>query len=193
MFGIFGLILSLIIIVIYSIVYSVLVLIILYTFSKLTRIGWLKKMMKFRLLTFLALWTVFGIAFLFYHFSYWQDSGFGDSYKIPIGNNYQVSNIDGVSTYFEDSKSGGGRQAFLTNFSIANNKLCANFQGFNSTDCKDCFIVFDTETSKMYEFYSTHEYETFARENHLPLPDSFREFMDNYNDYWTKNRRWYLP
>ena len=193
MFGIFGIIISLIVIVIYSIVYSSLVLTIFYTLSKLTNIELIKRLMAFKFLTFMTLGTIFGIAFMFYHFSYWRDSGFGDSFKIPIGNSYQVSNIDGASTYFEDSKSGGGRQAFLTNFTIADKKLCANFQGFNSTDCKDCFIVFDTEISKMYEFKSTNEYVIFARQNNLPLPENFKEFMDNYTDYWTKNSKWYLP
>ena len=149
--------------------------------------------MNFKFLTYISFGTFFGIAFLVYYFSYWRDSGFGDSFKIPIGNGYQVSNIDGASTYFEDSKLGGGRQAFLTNFTIADKKLCANFQGFNSTDCNDCYIVFDTKLEKIYEFHSSEEYKSFAKSNALPYAESFKEFMENYNAYWAKNGKWYLP
>ena len=149
--------------------------------------------MNVKFLTFILLGTFFGIVFLINHFSYWRDSGFGDSFKIPIGNGYQVSNIDGASTYFEDSKSGDGRQAFLTNFTIVDEKLCASFQGFNSTDCTDCYIVFDTKLDKMYEFYTSDDYKLFAKTNNLPFPESFKEFMENYNDYWTRNSKWFLP
>jgi len=193
MFGIFGLIISLIIIFIYSLIYAGLGLTIIYILSKLTNFSWIERAMNFKVLTFISLGTFFGIAFLIYHFSYWRDSGFGDSFKIPIGNGYQVSNIDGASTYFEDSKSGGGRQAFLANFVVADKKLCAKFQGFNSTECEDCYIVFDTKLEKMYEFYSTDEYRIFANSNNLPVAESFKEFMENYNDYWSKNSKWYLP
>lgn len=193
MFGIFGFIFSLIIIFIYSIVYAALGLIIIYTLSKRTSYEWIKQMMNYKLIIFINLATIFGLVFLVYHFSYWRDSGYGDSFKIPIGNNYQVSNIDGAETYFEDSKLGNSRQAFLTTFTVEHKKLCANFTGFNSYDCTDCYIVFDSDSSKMYEFHSTNEYETFAKQNNLPFPEDFRGFMDNYNNYWTKNSRWYLP
>ncbi|MFT3705551.1 MAG: hypothetical protein QM802_24490 [Agriterribacter sp.] len=193
MFGIFGLVISLIIIFIYSLIYAGLGLLIIYILSKITKVKWIKRVISFRLLTFISLGIFFGIVFLIYHFSYWRDKGFGDSFRIPIGNGYQVSNIDGISTYFEDSKSGGGRQAFLTNFTVDKGKLCANFQGFNSTDCQDCYIVFDTKLKKMYEFYSGEEYKLFATKNGLPFTESFKEFTENYNDYWTRNSKWYLP
>jgi hypothetical protein len=149
--------------------------------------------MSFKFLTFIILGTLFGIIFLFYRFSYWQNSGFSDSYIIPIGNNYQVNNIGGASTYFEDSKGGNSRQAFLTTFIVADKKLCAKFEGFNSTDCNNCYIVFDTELEKMHEFYSVKDYETFALKNHLPMTNSFKEFNENYKDYWSQNNKWYLP
>jgi len=85
MFGIFGLIISLIIIFIYSLIYAGLGLTIIYILSKLTNLRWVKKAINFKFLTFISLGTFFGIAFLFYHFSYWRDRGFGDSFKIPIG------------------------------------------------------------------------------------------------------------
>ncbi len=193
MFGIVGLIISLFVIFFYSLIYAGLCLIIIYVGSKLTHFRWANKAVNFKFKTFVLLGTFFGIAFLFYHFSYWRDSGFGDSFKIPIGNGYKVSNIDGSETFFEDSKSGGGRQAFLTKIAIVDKKLCANFQGFNSDDCTDCYIVFDTKLEKMYEFHSSEEYKVFAMKNNLPVAESFRDFMETYYDYWSRNSKWYLP
>ena len=193
MFGIFGLIISLVKIFIYSTVYSILTLTAFYILSKTTKIVWIKKLMNFKFATFIVLGAFYGISFLIYSFSYWQDSGFGDSFKIPIGNGFQVSNIDGTSTYFEDEKIAYSRQASLTNFTVSDKKLCASFQGFNSNDCNDCYIVFDTKKSKMYEFHSTNEYENFAKANNLPFPDDFKPFMDNYKEYWDSHSKWYLP
>lgn len=189
MFGIFWLLFLLFKIFIYSIVYAIVTLIIIYLVSKTTSIIWIRKIMALKVLSFIALVIVYGIIFFVYSFSYWQDNGFGDSFKIPFGNGYQVSNIDGTSTYFEES----GRQAFLTDLSIENGKLCANFQGFNSTDCQDCYIVFDSEKSKMYEFSSRRDYELFATKNHLPFPHDFKDFMTIYYEYWESHDRWYLP
>ena len=193
MFGIFGLIISLIIIFIYSLIYAGLSQTIIFALAKLTNLTWPKKLTEYKYLTFSYLCFFFGIVFLINHFSYWNDGGFGDSYRIPIGNGYQVSNIDGAQTYFEDSKTGGGRQAFLTKFALANKKLCANFQGFNSSDCVDCYLVFDTKLEKIFEFYSSEQYEVFAKANNLPVIESFKDFMENYDVYWSKNSKWYLP
>lgn len=193
MFGIFGLFISLIKIFIYSLIYAGFGLTIIYLLSKLTNFTWLKRAMRFKFLIFTSLGMLFGISFLIYHFSYWSDSGYGDSFKIPIGNGYHISNIDGASTYFEESKSGGGRQAFLTYFIVADKILCAKFQGFNSFDCEDCYLVFDTKIEKMYEFKSSEEYRVFATTHNLPVKESFKEFTENYNDYWARNSKWYLP
>lgn len=103
-----------------------------------------------------------------------------------------MKNIDCADSYFEDTKS-GGRQAYLTKLTVVDNKLYASFEGFNSSGCKDCYIVFDTKIGKMYEFHSGEDYKLFAVTNDLPTANKFNEFKDNYNDYWSKNKKWYLP
>jgi len=45
----------------------------------------------------------------------------------------------------------------------------------------------------MYEFQSSDEYALFANANNLPVAESFKEFMENYTNYWAKNSKWYLP
>ena len=71
------------------------------------------------------------IIFCIYSFSHFGDSGEGDYFLIPISKDYEVKNIDGAETYFEENKNDYSRQAYLEKFIIIDGKLCSKFTGWN--------------------------------------------------------------
>jgi hypothetical protein len=137
---------------------------------------------------------VYTIALFIYAFSYWGYSGLGDYSCIPIGNGFVVSSIDALErSWFEPDRVKYFRQADIINFAIKDNAVCGEFTGFNSTDCKNCFIVFDTKTEKIFEFHTLREYSAFATKNNLPQHERFKSFIDNYTEYWGGLKAIFLP
>lgn len=193
MFSELSFLFQLLVIGFYTLVYALVSLFVLYLLSGIPKLNRLKKIMRSKTLCFSFLFLAYGIAFTYYSLSYWQDRGFGDSYKLPIGNGYYINNIDGAETFFEDEKKTYSRQASLTDFLVKDGRLCARFYGFNSRDCEDCYIVFDTKQSAMREFHSANEYEAFAGIHDLPHIYEFRDFFKNYNEHWQGHDKWYLP
>lgn len=194
MFVIFQFIFLLIKILIYASIYTVLTYLILIALSKLMSFLKQKKVieLEFKPFPFSAIVIFYGIAFFIYAFSNWAESGMGDSFKVPIGKGYEVTSIDGSTTYFKNK----GTDFFLKNFIVFDEKLCSEFERDNGTECNECFIIFDTKRAIMNKFSSLNEYQTFAKDNHLPFPNEFKDFMSNYEDYWSSRRKydkWYLP
>ena len=137
---------------------------------------------------------IYAIALFVYAFSFWGYSGLGDSFCIPVGNGYKVESIDALkSSWFEPDRGEFSRQADIINFKIKDRIICAEFTGFNSEDCQNCFIVFDTKSEKISEFHSQVEYSSFATKNSLPQSSEFKSFNDNYIEHWGGIRRIFLP
>lgn len=194
MFALLGLFFLIIKIGIYSVVYSTLGLVIIYLISKKTEQKWILVITDHKFLTWLLLNIVLSISFFFYSFSYWNYSGLGDYFCIPIGNEYVVSAIDACEeSFIETSKDNKGRQTYIHNFAIIENKICAEFLGYNNTTNIDKYIVFDSQTESIKEFNSKAEYSAFAQKNKLPSIDQFQDFGTNYNDYWAANKNWFVP
>ena len=193
MFAIFELFFTLLRVLFYAIGYALLTLLAFRITLRWKENGWIKQLLRFRFLTFICFCAVYGITFLIYSFSYWKNTGFGDFARIPIGNGYSVSNIDAAFTYLEPERNNSGRQACLNKFIVSNGKLCSEFTGYNSAGCENCFIVFDIEGEKIYEFHSLNAYASFAQQNRLPESLNFKDFWENYNAYWSSKNKWYLP
>ncbi|MBK7666902.1 MAG: hypothetical protein IPJ32_05810 [Sphingobacteriaceae bacterium] len=115
-----------------------------------------------KFITWLICGAFISITFVAYSFSYWGDKGLGDFARIPIGNDYEIGNIDGASTYIENSNR-NGKQAFINKFILAGDKICAEFQGFNSTDCENCYIVFDVNKAEFHELHSSGRIQSLRR------------------------------
>ena len=190
MFALFSLIALIVKIAVLASIYGAIVLLIFGIIYKVTKNEWVGRRLKRKLFLWWITGFIYSICSFVFAFSYWGDRGFGDFARIPIGYGYEVKNIDGSTTYFEDEKGSYSRQAFLKKFTVKDHTLCAEFEGFNITDCKDCFIVFDAEKSKMTEFKSEKEYAQYAINNKLPLRVDFKEFDDIYNDYWDGWKFW---
>lgn len=195
MFALLGLLFMIIKIAILATVYASLTLLFFYILSKSVKRKWLDRLMLKKFLFWFATGFVYTVAFFIYAFSFWGYSGLGDYFCIPVGNGFKVNSIDAcTSSWYEPNKGEKySRQADIVNFKIKDKKICAEFTGYNSQECQNCFIVFDTEEEKTYEFHSSEEYSAFAKKNNLPLQNEFRSFGDNYNDYWNTRRTLFLP
>jgi len=194
MFALIGLIALTIKITILATVYATLTLVVLYLISKTTRKIWLARLMGNKLLFWFCTGFIFTVALFIYAFSYWGYSGLGDYSCIPIGNGFVVSSIDALeNSWFEPDKEKYSRQADIINFAIKKNTLCGEFTGFNSDDCKNCFIVFNAKTERMDEFRSPEEYSSFATKNDLPQHKEFKTFIENYREHWGGLKNIFLP
>ena len=194
MFVLFGLIFLIAKITILSFLYATVSLILYKIVRRKPQDKWYSLRSVFKTLSWRITAIVYGTLLLIYSFSYWGHAGLGDSFRIPIGNGYDVQSIDDCKLgWFEDEQKQNGRQAFLKNFIIRNHSLCSEFQGFNSTDCQDCYLVFDIRNRKMTIFHSENEYSEYAAKYQLPLKNEFNSFENNYYDYWGGWRFWLLP
>lgn len=191
MFYLIGLVFLILKIAVQASIYSTIILFAFFIVAKTTHLSFPKKLMKHKFISWFITGFIISILFIVYAFSYWGNRGLGDYARIPIGNDYEVGNIDGASTYFEGADN-PGRQAFLNRFAIYEDKLCAEFYGFNADDCKDCVIILDIYSGQTKEFHSTKEYEAYASVLHLPLKKDFKDFFANYWDYWG-GRVFFLP
>ena len=195
MFVLFGLIALTIKIAILSSIYALLTLLVFYFVSKKTEVIWIKAVMQTKFMSWISLGFIYTFILFVYAFSYWGYSGIGDGFCIPAGNGFVVNSIDDQShSYIEpDQNKKYSRQAFLRNFIIKDEIVCAEFLGFNSDDCNDCFIVLETETGKLYEFHSAQEYSVYATKNGLPQKNVFKSFNENYRNHWSGLKSWLLP
>lgn len=195
MFALIGLFFLIIKIAILASVYALIIVLTLFIISKNTEIARIRKLMEYKFLTWLASGFLCSVFLFWYAFSFWGYAGLGDSFCIPVSNGYTVNSIDAQETsYFEPDKGeNSSRQAFIKNFAIKDHKICAEFLGFNSDANEGCFIVFDTEEEKIYEFHTSGEYSDFASKNSLPQKQEFKSFGANYSEYWGGNRNWFLP
>lgn len=189
MFYLIGLIFLLVKIAIQATVFSILIVFIVRVIERIIS----KKLLPFKFIFWIPLAGFIGFCMFIFSFTYWGERGLGDYARIPIGNGYDVSNIDGTTTYFEDEKKHFSRQALLDKFIVKNNKLVAEFEGFNSTSCTNCILVFDSNKEQLKIFKSDEEYRKYAFQNDLPKQEELQEFFDNYQDYWGRWRFWVLP
>ena len=195
MFALFGLIFLIIKVAILATVYSFLTLLLFKIILKTTQQKWLERLMSKKFLFWLGVGFIYSVTLFIYSFSFWGYSGLGDFACIPVGNDITVNSIDALETsWFEPDKGEKySRQAEIINFTIQNKIICGEFTGYNSTDCKNCFIVYDTNTEKIFEFHSTKEYSLFATKNNLPQQSEFKTFIENYREHWGGLRSIFLP
>ncbi len=194
MFALFGLFILIIKIGIYAVFYSTLGLLIIYLFSKKTKQKWVLKLADNKFLTWFLSNIILSVSFFFYSFSYWNYSGLGDYFCIPIGNEYVVSAIDACdNSFIQTEKDNNARQTYINKFAIVDHKVCGEFLGYNTTTNVDTYIVFDSKTESIKEFNSKADYSVFAQKNKLPSIDEFQDFWTNYNNYWSANKNWFVP
>jgi hypothetical protein len=130
---------------------------------------------------------VISVGLFGFMFTYWGNHGLGDSARIPIGYFKTVERINLSEPYIQNDK---GNSLLIESFITDRNHLYAKLDKYVE---EGSFLVWDLQNDK-WKFYQTKdEYLKIARLNKYPLPDTFRDFEQNYSDYWHGWRLWFLP
>ena len=106
--------------------YATIILLILIILNKSINSSLLKNWMNRKLLIWWLNGFIVSVGLLFFSLSYWGNHGFGDSSRIPIGDNQTIHSIDGIS-YFNPTQGG---QELINTYSIKNNHICAKQNNF---------------------------------------------------------------
>ena len=141
-------------------------------------------------------WFVIGflvsISLFIFLFSYWGNHELGDSARIPLGYDKEISNTNWTKyANFDGIKSLDGNDIYTTKFKIDGNKLCGNYDS-DFYDYKNSFFVYNLESNELSEFKSEVEYNSYAVKNGIPKTNQFLTFEDNYGNYWNGWRFWLL-
>lgn len=149
-----------------------------------------RPLLKLGCFSFFVCVTILVVALFFLSQAYWFDRGFGDTAIIPVGHNAAIMDIDGSGSYlvYDDFQS----ITVSPNGDLAVNKFIQQDYHLYGSNSEKYFVV-DLKTRKAIDFSSEAEYNEYARQYKLPLTDSFKEFRDNYLEYWDGWRFWLLP
>jgi amino acid transporter len=150
---------------------------------------WIKKLLKSKRI----LWIFISLILLFYMFTPYGNHGLGDSARIPISFNKEISNTN-WDEYgrLNEIKSSEGNDIELTKFKIENNMICGNLKsGFY--DYINSYFIYDLNAEKLQEFKSEKEYNEFATNINLPKSNELKSFEENYSEYWSGWRFFLLP
>lgn len=118
-----------------------------------------------------------------FSFTYYGNHGLGDDSYIPLGHG-EVMSAGDLTSYFEPNipKS---EQIYVNSYEISHDILCAKSDSF--------YFVYPLQTKKISRFKSEKDYHKFAVKTDLPTADQFKDFLTQYDQYWSGWRFWLLP
>ena len=176
-----------------STIYSTVIFIILYVVYKRTRKPILTTIFSKGILYFTLIHFVIGLALFTYSFSYWEDTGLGETPQLPIGYKQIIYSPDFAwTTFFPDlSKTELNKDDLhIEDFIIKNDFLCAEISHKNSNSPDYDFIVCDLAKGTSVTFVGREDYVKFARETDLPLHEAFYDFSTHLNEYQARRPKW---
>lgn len=182
--------------VILALVYSAILLAVLLILANVSKAGFLSGIKKHKKTFWTAVAFIFFIGLISYRFSYNRDNGFGETVQVPIGYEHHVFCSDGSFVYFYPVDDGLDNPFYIGNYSLKENKLCAEVSHKESSYSPNYdYTVYNMKTRKIQPFATTKEYSQYALSNSLPLPDEFREFPYYYKKFSARPewQKWLLP
>jgi len=196
LFGLFALIVKIIVL---STVYTTIIFLFFYLISKRTKNDWFKNRMKRKIRNWFFLHFLISLGLFAFSFSYWQDTGLGDSPQLPIGYGQIIYSPDFAWTDFYpdlDKTELNKDELQIGNFVIEDNILCAEVSHQNTNSPNFDFIVCDLRKRTNKTFKNEQDYNEYAKKNNLPFKSEFYDFNKHYNEYFAnrpKWRKWLLP
>lgn len=166
-------------IIVLSTIYVSVLFLVVFVLSRTIKITWMKGVLKMRF-WLLAHFLISALLFAF-SFTYWQDTGFGDNSKIPVGYGQTIQSEDFAWTYFypdPDKTEPNQDELIIGNYKIAGSFLCAEVSHQNTDSPNYNFIVYDLKNGSSKPFDSEPEYSQYATEHSLP---QVKEFMSSEN------------
>lgn len=153
-----------------------------------------KKITKDKIRFMLWTWPIISLGLLVFMFTNWGNHGFGDGPQIPIGNGEIITNTNWVENcYLVDITNANGDGIAIEKYDISGNYLCAKYDNKDFYDYENLYFVFNTSDKTIIEFKNEFKFNNFAKANNLPTSNLFKDFRENYYDYWGGWRYWFLP
>lgn len=122
-------------------------------------------------------------------FTYYGNHGLGDNARVPVGHFKVVKQINGTSTYLQNSK---GDQLGISNFVFDNDNLYAEtgdeFGGGNGS-----YVIWNLRTDNWTYYGTKEDYLSVAKQMNYPEPERFKDFFEQYSKYWNGWRFFLLP
>lgn len=192
--ALFHLVFELVKIAILASVYAYLVILLFQFIGKKGNSGnWFESVSKKKLKLWFSTGLVISFLLFLFMFSYWGNHGFGDHYKIPIGNGYIVERINSNDYGFIGNiKTVNSESVDVEKFKVKNGKLIGKLDN-NFYDYENSYFIFDLETKKMQEFKNKSLYNNFAISSSLPIASELLSFRANYDKRWGGWRFFLLP
>lgn len=180
--------------VILSGIYSSIILLLLFLIYRVFGFSFLERVVPFGIPLFVLFGFIIFISLFNYRFSYWEDTGMGETLQVPIGYKQYVYNADGAMTYFdlEPDKEEYLQQDHLLieKYYMSNKTLCAELSHEFSDHPDFKYMIYNIETKVVNQFANAAEYDTYAVKNQLPRSRCFYDFADHYNNYLLKKPEW---
>ncbi|WP_369753635.1 hypothetical protein AB3G34_05035 [Flavobacterium sp. WC2409] len=152
----------------------------------------IEKILNRKKIAWFTIGFLVSISLFIFLFSYWGNHELGDSARIPIGYDKEISNINWTKyANFEGVKSLDGYEIYTTKFKNDGKILCGNYDS-DFYDYKNSYFVYNLEIDQLTEFTTEAEYNTYAVKNGIPKTNQFLTFEDNYGNYWNGWRFWLL-
>ena len=180
-------------IAILSIVYASIIFALLILINNILTINWLKLIISNQRKLMLKLVLMISILLFIWLFTYWGDHGLGDSFRIPIGNDYAITAINTTESAFIDNlRTTCNNRVEMTKFAQIQNKVIGNLNS-SFSEFKNSFFVLDISKKEVIEFQNAIELNNYSIKNDLPKSHELRDFEKNYNEYWSGWRLFLLP
>lgn len=178
---------------IYAFIYALLISLILNVLHYFINKSWLEKILKQKTKFLSSLFVILFVFLFSFRFTYWQDTGLGDNNRIPIGYDQTIENEDFENTYFQPTEN--ATSIVVNKYSIVNTMLYAEIHHDFSKSSKFDYFSFNLKT-KVLKKFTREKYIVFAKENNVPLPDTFISFRIHFETYLNNRpfwRKWLIP
>ena len=178
---------------IYAFIYALLIFLILNVLHYFISKSWLEKILKQKTKFLSSLFVILFVFLFSFRFTYWQDTGLGDNNCIPVGYGQIIENEDFENTYFQPSEN--ATSIVVNKYSIVNTMLYAEINHDFSKSSKFDYFSFNLK-NKVLKKFTREKYIVFAKENNVPLPDTFISFVTHFETYLNNRpfwRKWLIP
>lgn len=155
------------------------------------REGWIRQASGKEWISWLSAYLIIYVGLFGYMFTYWGDHGLGDYARVPVGHWQQIHEIDGTDAYIEGTKYHEGAHLDIEKFALTPDVICAQTQ--ETAADSGGYLVLELSSRNIRFFTDASDYDSYARENSLPLSDTFQKFSYYYRQYWDGWRFWLLP
>lgn len=160
---------------------------------------WLKNTLKRKNKLWLLFHFIVSLGLFSYSFTYWEDTGLGESPSLPIGYGQRIYSPDYAwTTFYPDLEKAklNKDELIIDSFIVQKDILCAVVSHDNSNSPKYDFIVCDLKKKTNKTFLNETDYNEYAQVNNLPQRELFSTFKHQYCNYLNarpKWKKWLLP